>query len=69
MSISEQRPLFKTGESLAVTLPKAWTKYFHLSAGDKVEIVINEELVIRSVKRVDDQSSSPQSKFHIDLTT
>jgi antitoxin component of MazEF toxin-antitoxin module len=63
MPISEQRPLFKTGESLAVTLPKAWTRYFHLSAGDKVEIVINEELIIKSAKKVDSQS-----KFRTDLT-
>jgi antitoxin component of MazEF toxin-antitoxin module len=63
MPISEQRSLFKTGESLAVTLPKAWTRYFHLGAGDKVEIVINEELIIKSAKKVDSQS-----KFRTDLT-
>jgi antitoxin component of MazEF toxin-antitoxin module len=47
MPIPEERPLFKTGESLAVTLPKVWIKHFHLQAGDRVEIVVDEELVIR----------------------
>jgi len=50
MPIPEERPLFKTGESLAVTLPRVWIKHFHLRAGDRVEIVVDEELVIR-VKR------------------
>ena len=48
MPILVERSLFKTGEdSLAVTLPKAWTRYLHLKAGDRVLIVANDELVIR----------------------
>jgi len=50
MPILVERSLFKTGESLAVTLPKAWTKYLHLKAGDQVEIVVNDHLVIRVKK-------------------
>ena len=64
MPIPEERPLFKTGESLAVTLPRVWIKYFHLRAGDRVEIVVNEELVIR-VKR---EEGDKKSGFHTDLT-
>ena len=50
MPILVERSLFKTGESLAVTLPKAWTRYFQLRAGDKVEIVVNDDLKIRIKK-------------------
>jgi len=48
MPIEVERSLFKTGEdSLAVTLPKAWTRYLRLKAGDRVLIVVNDNLVIR----------------------
>jgi len=56
MPIFVERSLFKTGESLAVTLPKAWTKYFQLKAGDRVEIVANnDELIIRVKKEEEKQ--------------
>lgn len=57
MPIPEERPLFKTGESLAVTLPRVWIKYFHLRAGDRVEIVVDEELVIRAKREDRDKKS------------
>ncbi len=51
MPIEVERSLFKTGEdSLAVTLPKAWTRYFHLKAGDRVFVVVDDDLVIRLKK-------------------
>jgi len=50
-----ERSLFKIGESLAVTLPKAWTRDFHLKAGDRVEIVVNDELVIKVKKEEEKQ--------------
>ena len=52
MPIEVERSLFKTGEdSLAVTLPKAWTRYLQLKAGDHVLIVVNDDLVIRLEKQ------------------
>lgn len=55
MPLSVERSLFRTGESLAVTLPKAWTRYFKLRAGDRVEIVVGDDLVVvikgKGVKR------------------
>jgi len=52
MPIEVERSLFKTGEdSLAVTLPKAWTRYLRLKAGDRVLIVVNDDLVIRLKKQ------------------
>jgi len=48
MPIEVERSLFKTGEdSLAVTLPKAWTRYLQLKAGDRVVIIANNDLIIR----------------------
>ena len=57
MPIEMERSLFKTGEdSLAVTLPKAWTRYLQLKAGDRVLIVVNDDLVIR-LKEIDKQEA------------
>ena len=48
MPIKVERTLFKIGEGgFAVTLPKAWVRYYNLKPGDKVEIVANESLIIR----------------------
>ncbi len=43
-----ERKLFKIGEGgIAVTLPKSWINYYGLKPGNKVEIVVSDELVIR----------------------
>ena len=48
MPIKVERTLFKIGEGgIAVTLPKAWIRYYGLEPGDKVEIVADGELTIR----------------------
>jgi bifunctional DNA-binding transcriptional regulator/antitoxin component of YhaV-PrlF toxin-antitoxin module len=48
MPILVERKLFRIGEGgYAVTIPKAWINYNRLKAGDKVEIVVNKDLVIR----------------------
>lgn len=50
MPVRYERKLFKVGEGgIAVTLPKAWINYHGLKPGDKVEIVVSNELVIRIV--------------------
>jgi len=57
MPILVERKLFKIGEgAIAVTLPKAWTNYYHLKPGDKVEIVGNGELIIRIKARPEEKS-------------
>lgn len=48
MPIVVQRSLFKTGDSLAVTLPKAWIRGHHLRPGDKVDIIADDDLSIRA---------------------
>jgi antitoxin component of MazEF toxin-antitoxin module len=48
MPILTERRIVRFGEnSLAVTLPKAWVKYFRLKQGDRVEVIANNELIIR----------------------
>jgi len=48
MPIKVERTLFKIGEGgFAVTLPKAWINYYRLKPGDKVEIIANDDLIIR----------------------
>jgi antitoxin component of MazEF toxin-antitoxin module len=51
MPIKVERTLFKIGEgSYAVILPKAWVRYNQLRPGDRVEIVVNDSLTIRTQK-------------------
>ena len=48
MPIKVERILFRVGEgSFAVTLPKAWVRYNRLRPGDTVEIVANDDVIIR----------------------
>ncbi len=43
-----ERKLFKIGEGgIAVTLPKSWTNFYGLKPGDKVEIIANQDLIVR----------------------
>ena len=49
MQIKVERTLFKVGEdSFAVTLPKAWISYKRLKHGDTVEVIVNDDIVIRA---------------------
>ena len=51
MPVIFERKLFKIGEGgIAVTLPKAWINYYGLKPGDKVDVIINNEIVIRMKK-------------------
>jgi len=48
MPILVERSLFKIGNGgFAITLPKAWVRYYKLRPGDKVEIIANDDLTIR----------------------
>ena len=49
MLIKMEKTLFKVGEdSFAVTLPKAWISYKQLKHGDMVEVLVDEDVVIRT---------------------
>ena len=48
MPIKVERILFRVGEgSLAVTLPKPWIIYNRLKPGDKVEVVVDDGVMIK----------------------
>lgn len=49
MQIKVERTLLKVGEdSFAVTLPKAWISYKQLKHGDVVQVIVNEDVIIRT---------------------
>ena len=44
----EQRTVIAFGRSgYCVTLPKSWVEYYGLKKGDKLEMVTNDEIIIR----------------------
>jgi len=48
MPIKTERILFRVGaDSFAVTLPKGWVTYNGLKHGDEVEVIANEDVIIR----------------------
>lgn len=48
MPILVERRIVKFGEnSLGVTLPRGWLKYYQLKQGDRVEVIVNNEVLIR----------------------
>jgi antitoxin component of MazEF toxin-antitoxin module len=52
MPLMVERTLFKVGEdSFAVTLPKAWVSYKKLKHGDIVEIIVDDDILIRTKAR------------------
>lgn len=65
MPIKVERTLFRIGEGgFAVTLPKAWIKYYNLQAGDKVEIIADGEIVIRVKDKGSQSSQSASNSDH-----
>ena len=51
MPIKVRRRLFKVGEySLAIILPKPWVDYNDLKPNDIVEIIADDEVIIRIYK-------------------
>ena len=46
-----QRKILRTGDSLVVALPPAWLRYYNLKEGDTVELISNDEVVVKVVKK------------------
>jgi len=47
-----ERSLIRMGkEAFCIVIPKAWIRYYQLKAGDKLEVIANEELTIRPVRK------------------
>ncbi len=56
MPILVERKLFPIGEGgFAITLPKAWINYYHLKAGDRVEVIVDGDLTIRIKKQPEEK--------------
>ena len=51
MPILENRRIYQAGSSLAVTLPKGWLRFFGIEAGDFVEVVAGNEIIIRPINK------------------
>ena len=63
MIIKVERRLFRIGEgAIAVTLPKAWTRFHQLEPGDKVEIIADNELTIRVNLQKSAKRNFPESE-------
>ncbi len=60
MPIKVERTLFKIGEGgIAVTLPKAWIRYYNLEPGDQVEVIADTEIIIRIKTSKDKEGVAP----------
>lgn len=47
-----ERSVINMGQgSFVMTLPKAWVRYFGIKPGDKLEIITNDDLIVRPKKR------------------
>ena len=61
MPISVERTLFRIGNGgFAITVPKAWVRYRKLRPGDKLEIIADEDLIVRP--RPSSDSATPRAK-------
>jgi len=51
MPHKEQRKIIRVGNSLAVTIPKAWLRYFNLTDKDEVTVISDGKVIIEPVKK------------------
>jgi len=46
------RKVIKLGKNgLVITLPAGWVRYYHLKAGDRLEVIANKKLIVRPIKQ------------------
>ena len=52
MAQQEERTISRVGcNSMMITLPKGWLRFYRLQPGDKVEVITNGELRVRPLKK------------------
>ena len=57
MPILERRRIYRSGRSsFAITLPPGWIRFLKLSPGDYLELVVDEEIVLRVADRTVEES-------------
>ena len=59
MPIQSTRKLFPIGQTFGVTIPIGWVRYYGLKAGDRVEMIAGEEIIIR---RIDKRQQEGENK-------
>lgn len=64
MPILEHRRIYKAGSSLAITLPRGWTNYHRLAAGDFLEVKGNRHLTLRPLKSLQKMMTVPCGETH-----
>ncbi|MCK4478433.1 AbrB/MazE/SpoVT family DNA-binding domain-containing protein [Candidatus Bathyarchaeota archaeon] len=47
----ETRKIIRVGNSLAVTMPPSWLRYFNLTDKDRVTVLSDGNVVIQPIKR------------------
>ncbi|MBT0160225.1 AbrB/MazE/SpoVT family DNA-binding domain-containing protein [Candidatus Bathyarchaeota archaeon A05DMB-2] len=63
MPQQENRKIIRIGKtSLGVILPRAWLRFFSLSAGDEVEVVSNGHIIVKPVLKATSQSCTVTPK-------
>lgn len=55
MPHEETRKIIRVGNSLAVTMPSAWIRYFKLTDKDEVVVLSNGTVVIKPKKAAKDE--------------
>lgn len=54
MPTLERRRIYRSGRSsFAITLPPGWVRYFNLTSGDIVELVVDHEIVVKVIGQTD----------------
>ncbi len=67
MPIVAERKLFATGDSLAITFPKAWIRQHHLEPSDVVMLIANDDIVVRPAQNSNRQGQQKErnaQEFH-----
>ncbi len=67
MATLTYRALIRMGDDgLVITIPKAWARFYQLKPGEKVEMIANGELLVRPLRRQqnDKAKSNQASKFY-----
>ena len=58
-TVTERRVVRLGGRALVITIPKAWSDYYGLKAGDSLRVVANDVLTIHPPKADDAKEQKP----------
>jgi len=59
MPHEETRKIIRVGNSYAVTMPRAWLRYFKLKGKDQVTVISNSTVIIKPPPLKEDGESTP----------